>query len=545
LHRLFPSPSAPNLSASILVAAVLLAAAVVACVLTARKGAAASIVVLSDLALGVVLAVQVSDFGLFKLYMYVQPFLAAAIAVWLAGVQRRWARVAASIVLVVVVAAQLSTLGVYVEQSRDAPDLHRASDAALLPAFQRALAGSRMPVISVTDNFTLGYLEAASIGERPLYLMSRNLFAREDFFSHSATRSPWRKRVFPLAEESGPRTATFQQNTNTGSVLAGGHCLLALPTGSQTVLNRRMLPEGSPDLSFQDCAAVKNLLVFTVSNLGDSFFLPEDIRAVSLWQLEPDYFVRGKTMSGLGRYVLLELVRPTQNVRLTMDLTSSLRQDGSNLIPPASVLGDRRMRLPVVGRGSARVFSAPLRPRIIGGRPYVLLDMGVDGRFTPVPRPGLVGLWGKSVPLDPRRLTAHVRDMSLVSAAEMEALPAPAEISSFPDDLADENLEYSGIYEDGWVAERSYATLSSTGSDNLVVKADVLPQKGQRLRVLVDGRVVASPTVSGPKLDLQIPIDPSKGRRRVELRWDSARPISEADKRPAAALLTFLGFTPS
>ena len=86
--------------------------------------------------------------------------------------------------------------------------------------------------------------------------------------------------------------------------------------------------------------------------------------------------------------------------------------------------------------------------------------MGRDGRYPIVSRPGLTGLFRTSALLDPRLLTSYVRDISLVSPAQYARLRPPTAIRNIPADLANPALEYSGIYEDGWLSQTSYARLA-------------------------------------------------------------------------------------
>jgi hypothetical protein len=225
-------------------------------------------------------------------------------------------------------------------------------------------------------------------------------------------------------------------------------------------------------------------------------------------------------------------------------MTKTLQHDGVNKLPPARIVGANSVRLPLIGRGSARVFSPLVRPRIIGGQPYLLLDMGVSGTRVLSSRPGLEGLYGRSVPLDPRFLTSYVRDVSLVSGSRFGDLRAPTAIASFPDGLADPNLEYSGIYEDGWLSEDSYVVFAGGGPATLVMRADVLPRLGgQHLVALVNGRPVYSKEVAPGALDLRVPLPASHARRRIELRWAGATQLRAPDLRPATALAHFIGLT--
>jgi hypothetical protein len=556
LQKMPASYGAHLLSLSIILAIVALTAVGVAAVLSARRGMGAASVLVADLVLGVFLASKSSDFGVFKLYMYVQPFLAAAVAVWIGQLRRRWVLAAAAACLALLVAAQLRVQAAYVAGSRDPIDLRNASSTTLLPAFRRSFAATRKPVVAVTDNPTLAKLEAASVGSRPLYLVSQNIFASLPLaygkleprqLRQQAMRirrlSGWKQQSFPVAGMR--KQVRFEDNTHASRVLMAGNCAVAMPTGSELPLNRRSMPEGSRDLEMYDCRDTRDLLVFTASNVGEGYYLPRDRRDVALYQLEHDYFYQGRTMAGMGRFALFRVLRPSSTFRLEVTLTTTLMQDGSNLIPPATVVGATRVRLPEVGRGSARLFSPPLRPRMIAGQPYVLLDMGERARLLHDQRPGVQGLFGRSFAIDPRYLTSYVRDISIVSTAAFRTLRAPATLAAFPAALANPDLEYSGIYEDGWVAEDSYMVLAGGRATNLVLEANALPLERQRLDVIVDGREVASKPVKPGNVELRIPLPPSKHNRRVELRWARTMRLAAGDKRPAAARLIRVSVAPA
>ena len=146
--------------------------------------------------------------------------------------------------------------------------------------------------------------------------------------------------------------------------------------------------------------------------------------------------------------------------------------------------------------------------------------------------------------LDPRALTSYVRDVSIVSNAQYESLKAPSVLDHFPAALADPDLEYSGMYEDGWVAEDSYAMLAGGGAADLALRATVLPAASKHLEILVDGRVVFSKRVAPGRINIRIPVPASSSRRRLELLWAAATPLGPVDRRPASALLTLVGFVP-
>jgi hypothetical protein len=533
IQRLYVGPQSPHMGVYIIVAALLFLGLLVATAVTTFKGAAAGVTVVAGLVLGLMLARNGNQFGLFKLYMYIQPFVAATIAVFVASLTNRRAAVTVATVVAITVVLQLPTLTAYVNTSRNPVDLPHASNADLLPQFREAVGKAKTPVVTVTDNFALLELEGATAGNKQVYFLGRNIFD-----------SSWKLRKLQVPSAGGSVRLTFRENVVASRVLSSGRCIVVLPGGSQLALNRRTSPEGSPNLIVRPCGTIPNALALVDSSQGQPATLPANRRAVSLWQLESDPSFPGRTFSGFGRYALFQVLDPTRTVRLVLDFTTSPIQTpgGSFLLPPAAAVGKERAPLPVAGSGSARVISSPIRPLLIDGRPYVVLDMGRKGNFPLVPRPGITGLWGKSVLLDTRLLTSYVRDISVISPAEYAKLTPPSQIRSIPADLANPNLEYSGIFEDGWIGRTSYARLAAGPAGRLVLHALVLPEPhGQRLRVLVNSRTVVSRSVAPGPVDVDVPLSASAGARTVELRWTSASRLSAADPRSVSARLTSLG----
>ena len=176
-------------------------------------------------------------------------------------------------------------------------------------------------------------------------------------------QSTWKERKFSAPTTSGVTHVAFEENTDASRVLSGRSCVVALPTGSQLALNRRSLPEGSPNLVMLPCGDTRNVLTFIVSSVGQPATLPENRQAVSSGARARS-LVSGRTFSGFGRYALLQVLDPSPIVRVVLDFTISptQRQQGVYPLPPAAMVGAERVRFPVVGSGSARVVSPPLRP---------------------------------------------------------------------------------------------------------------------------------------------------------------------------------------
>lgn len=541
-YRIPVNASTAFLQEGIIIAALLLVGVVVGIFVTARRGVAASAMLIGYLALGIYLGIESSDFGLFKLYMYVQPFLAAAVAVWLAGVRRRWVLPALALPLIVLVGVQIAAQQKYVKESRNPLALRDASSESLLPTFNRIAAGVSGPLITVTENPALGKLEAANMGERPLYFMSQFFFGPRS--SPAAQANGWQARRFAFPQPSTHHVDVFWENTHTAAVLARGECTIVLPTGTQIPVNRSALParEGE-DIVAQPCADVRNKLVFTASTLGWGFFAFSARNAVSFYPPEGDSFFAGRTYAAFGRYALFRVLQPARQVRVELALTTTNLQKA---LPPASVLGAARTKFPLVGIGSGRVFSAPVQMQMIGGSPYVLLDLGRNGALPRDQRPGLEGVYGRSVPLDPRYLTAFVRNVSLVSEREYEQLRRPTSLSAFPAALENPNLEYSGVEENGFVGRDSYVVLAGGKAADLVVRAGVLAApSGQRVQMIVNGKEVAARAVAAGPLSLRVHLPASSAPRRIELHWRFAPRLPAPDNRTVAAILQYVGVVPT
>ena len=148
-------------------------------------------------------------------------------------------------------------------------DLRHASERDLLPKFRTFFGKTTDPVVSVTDNYVLEPLEGASAGDKPLYFIGRNFF-----------NLPWKRRTFALSPSPDAKATTFAENTDASRLLSRGNYSIVVPSGSQAVLNRRTLPEGTPDLVILPCRRTKNIRAFVVSSLGQPATIPLNRRTV-------------------------------------------------------------------------------------------------------------------------------------------------------------------------------------------------------------------------------------------------------------------------
>ena len=140
--------------------------------------------------------------------------------------------------------------------------------------------------------------------------------------------------------------------------------------------------------------------------------------------------------------------------------------------------------------------------------------------------------------------------MSIVSEAEYRALTPPVQLANLAADLSDPTLEYSGLYEDGWMGESIYARLTHPPGDAvLVVKGAMLPgpqpDGSTTLDVSVDDRPVVHVSRAPGPFVIRVAVGAVGSRvAKVSLRLSGARALSRADPRPASARLETLGFEP-
>ncbi len=539
----------------------------------ARKSEPASIMLLVMLALGLVLFIKRDDFGLFKLAMYIQPFLLATFgALAVTALRLRPALLAAAAALLLV--APITQWG-YVQTSVNGKygvaaglvEVPYATPKRLLQELSEIERRSA-PVdayVSDTNNYVVGKYETGFVGTRPLFFLTQG-FARAESIPGTplqVLRPILRPRFAARAAYAARLLRDGKRFVSSGTFVFPGHERAAFTApvplrryrrlgllhlgGVGTVLNRSMRGYDGRIVYFVRLGDIRDDLAFVTSSVGSAPGATGDVTKESLFQVEPDYFRRGTTMAGIGRYLLLAVLNPTPHARMLIDITDTLVGDGKDRLPPASITGRERLLFPLVGSGSARVVSAPVDPRVIDGYNLLGLDMGVPGRYFHVPRVGLMRLYGRGIALDPRLLTTFARNISLISGAQYRAMRPPAYIADLPKALTDPNLLYSGIYEDGWVSDHAALTLRSRGgAEWLTVRGFVpiisAPDFETSLRCSVDGHVVGSSHLKVGEFLLRFSVALTPGKHIVSLDFSAFQHLPSGDGRPVSAKILGVGF---
>ena len=542
-----------------------------------RRREPVAMVALVMLLVGAGLYVKTSNFGLYKLAMFIQPFLIGTVSLSLAAYSQRsrrlnWAGWAACAVLA---GFSLDTQHYYVDRSRGAHggllEVPGASATRLLDE-ARALA-SAVPASARlngdTFNVVVAKIQGLYLRPRPMEFICRDFFPQFRY-SHFFTRyvpqrrgisdpqlgalanrlADYRLKRYKMTpfdmKAPGAEQNEFLWNPTARELPVTDPQYLLVSTGRQGFVNRRRYPGGEANFQLVPMSAVHDHLVFVSSYLGQSYYM-EDRHHAAFFQLEPDLAFPGRTMSSTGRHILFEILKPSPGGRLLFDFSSTWNADHDNSLPPAEVVGDRRYRLPLHGRGAARVVSPPITPQHIGALDYIDLDMGREGKTIDAPRTGLMRLYGSDVLLDIRWITGFARDISYLSEEEYQRMQPPAGIWSFPDGLLPPDLEYSGIYEDGWVSEDSTYTLTQTPERPELAVSGFIPKIGASTAaaegvLAVDGAEVSRRVLPRGDFEWRVPVAFRPGRREVELKFSRLEHLPGPDNRPVAAKLRSIGF---
>lgn len=588
-------PPEPIGSVAIGAAALLLLCAVVAAAWLAWRHQPVGIVAAVMFALAAYLIVRGANFGLYKIAMFLQPFVLGTMALAAFALFKRSRTAVVALALVALPGLYVQQL--YVVDSRGTataggfPEITDPSRSRINRDVQQIVAAhadaaQRGGIVSDTSNIVLAKFESyytrgfrsvfpgATVGISMLGFTkeSRGL-APTDVAEHAVElhrQMNLRRRSFEfdLHDPANPKATNefkyadigpFAESQDVPDAIGPAPETLLLVTGpKQSILNRwsarRRIGPGADEKNIlvRPFDRVRDHLVFIESELGRSYFMSH--LGVSMYQLEPDpIFYRGKTMAGIGRRFLFQVIQPTPGVRLVMELSSSLNADSENRLPDAIAIGSQRHSFGLTGRGSARVFSPPLRPQVFAGRSFVGLDLQQDALPFRQERSGLMRLYGMNVSLDRRLLVCFGRDISAVSDKQYQTFRPPGSISEFPRDFQNLELEYSGFYEDGWVSDRAWCALSRPWDASGVVVKGWVPELNDasfqtEVAVRVDGREVAKQLVGVKDFEIRAPVPPESigtaagARPRVELSFSRLQNLPDPDQRPVGALLTYIGF---
>ncbi len=290
---------------------------------------------------------------------------------------------------------------------------------------------------------------------------------------------------------------------------------------------------------------VKDRLVFIHSELGPHYYSSARFKA-AFFQREPEPISHGREyFHGSGRVNLFNIIHPSKDLRLVVDLTRTSLGAGRTKLPThAVVIGAEDYPLPFVGYGSARVFSPIITPEYFEQLAYITLDFGDPPAPILKRKTGLMRLYGIGYNLDDRRLDGFVRDVSVMTDEQYRALSRPMKLTSFPWDLYKyPGLEYSGVYEDGWVARDAYFKLGPSHPGQVLEFKGLIPatptfrQDGVDLTVSINEKPTEIVHLNAGDFTLTRLIREPAAITSISLHFSDAEVYGRGDDRPVSAFV--------
>ncbi|HEY4439438.1 MAG TPA: hypothetical protein VGN14_03225 [Candidatus Elarobacter sp.] len=510
-----------------------------------------------------------SSYGLFKLAFLLQPFavpFVAATIVSAGDLLRRRLRVrppwGVAAALTTAIALTVYSTSVYLGSTSDAfardnakfTELHAATTHRLyrqLDAIERAQA----PHVSFRTDVllpNLATLEGVAFYGHPLSYVTLDPY--ENMYDAEA-----RHRLAPaiVGWPSGERAEAFVRVRQRVAlvpprfvVVAGKPVAAYVPiqaaaaasdelieTGPNLTILNRSATRGRFDVRAVPWRDVHDRLALVKSDLG---FPPlTRLRSFALGPVEPDPFDRANTVATVGNAMLLEVLRGGPAVRLRLDLTGTLNPDHVDDLPPITIVGASTQTIDGLGNGAARIVTEPIRPFTQFGHRYVVVRFGDRTLHFTSPRSWLMGMFGRDVDPQPRVFALYGRDISI----DGEDPPPPSTLTTFPRDLFDPGLRFSGIYEDGWMSTLAHLRLRATSAAFFRLRANVPPNQPEHtIAVSIDGRP-ATNFIARPATYVTIQLkSPGSGDHEITIASSAAAAIGPADPRKVWGRIEEVGF---
>lgn len=502
--------------------------------------------------LGVRLYQTMNDFGLYKLAMYAQPFIISMFALYLSKVCWNLYKKAALLIFISITAN--TSFAYSYRSSGEAPgssiEIQNGSSRKFLTElkglFQNRADLRGRDIIATTDNVVIAKL-VAFYGNG-----FRVLFPARDYFGGITSYAEALKR-----DTSQPTDETLESKNYVGVNTKLGDMDISFYEPyrlSESYQNKPLY------LSFCNTSVVSDncdrLLkvtdsfegsIFVHSNKGAHYYSGNRKNA-AFFQNETDIFPPGMFAS-MGRYLLLQTPSQNKSSKFLIDITATLQKKRGSTLPTVLLNGDQdhKIQADFVGRGSGRLYVDKLPTTQIMGNQYTLIDFNVPVESFPNKWTLPSFLYGNDILVDMRKIAVFGRALRSVSIDDYNKLIPPAKVSSFPADLKNVALEYSGIYEDGWMSEQLFFKLKRDEKDAYLEVAGSTPYVDDKtfqttITVKLNGQEVASKKLGLGDFQIDVPVHSRNEISKVEVSFDSTQILPGADGRITAGFLKFVGF---
>ena len=455
---------------------------------------------------------QGSLFGTFKIMLQAQPLIFALLAALINEVIVARNQLGAIVVLVVLLLVCRGESYYIFQSMTPLGHIPLLAKIHILDKIQGIVSKAPEGILIESPNFLLGKFAMLRPKERRV-TYEQKYFAS---FSPDIWEDGYKATIFQCAPpEIQAKFDYLTRNNEPDSVN------VLVPGGQLTPLNR--VQYGDIDLMLLDKDHTKDFLVFRPSSLGSHYGVTD---TPSIFDLERDIFLPTRSMAAVGRYMLLEILAPTEgDVQFAIRFSRTFLGGHETRLPEITLYGASSSKLLVAGSGALSMTSLPLSPCIINGRSFVLLDIGIESSFFKKSAPFAYQLLGMPYLPDIRSLTGFMRDISVVHDQKVSHDKIAILKKQWDFEAFDSSFEYSGIFEDGWM------------SNHIILR----PKRGlQGSKIILALDVPNDPTEKQPAL-LSVEINgkpvrqqPLMGRVNVaiDLSADSVQTISLIANRP-------------
>jgi hypothetical protein len=291
---------------------------------------------------------------------------------------------------------------------------------------------------------------------------------------------------------------------------------------------------------------VKDRLVFVHSELSPHYYSSARFKAAFFQRESEPISHHTSSFHGTGRFNVFHIVHPSPDLRVIVDFSRTSLGVGRTMLPQrAIVVGDEDYPLDFVGAGSARVFSKVIKPEYYEGEAYITIDFGDQPRVINKIKTGLMRWYGVDFALDDRRLIGFTRDISVMTEEQYRAMPRPTKISRFPRDLLEyKGLEYSGIYEDGWLGRDSYVKLGASHTGQVLYFKGYIPdiprfqQQGVDATISINEKPTETVKLKAGRFTLTRLVKESSDITSIALHFSDAQVFdNDEDKRAMSAFV--------
>jgi hypothetical protein len=426
-----------------------------------------------------------NDFGLFKLSMFVFPFLIPPLASLVMGRREVLVRV---ILSMLVPAAALSSPQ-YVADAR-------SPQRSTIPFAERS---GLIDLVNMSAEKASAAVLIASTPTAAALFQNQRSFSSPEF----TTRTPG--YYFSAPGAGIPYPSEWWRNPLYFDVIEQGPAITRALGDSykerEYLMSDRIyawVGPAAPDTAFrvidpswpfpQTMGHGSCVLTFLPTSISQPFYGHNDPDRVAFWQPEIiEAFGVNEYQMGIGRDITFNTHNLPEKPILVFSYSTSLLKTADLRLRPVEVHGADGLnaRLNACGIGMLRGWVG-----ISEQRAY-RLSTGRVPEYFPRSESSIQSLWGAELRLDPRKLTGYMRELRVIG--ERDLPPPPHSIERFPTDLLRADTFFSGICEDGWVGNECEVRLQ--GGGRVHIKGEV-PALGddvkQRVEVYVNGALAAT-----------------------------------------------------